>query len=137
MEEDNAITGRRSPKSIILNHYVKGRFRPTHSKQLSIPPQSNINVETVNGFLHTLLAKFCDERPSWPCAALSASIFNFVVQNDQHITTFFTRAGKLTEEVGKVKDCSDLLLTYEPQLNKEETSGPLSDRHVAEELHAT
>ncbi|EXF85504.1 sister chromatid cohesion protein Eso1 [Colletotrichum fioriniae PJ7] len=85
----------RRPRTIAVQHHIRGRFGPTRSKQAPIPPYVEINRDTIFNMLHGLLKDLTDHGESWPCLGISVSMSNLesgVPTSDpgQRITSFFT-----------------------------------------------
>ncbi|KAK1474179.1 DNA polymerase Eta [Colletotrichum tamarilloi] len=85
----------RRPRTIAVQHHIRGRFGPTRSKQAPIPPHVEINRDTIFTMLHGLLKDLTDHGESWPCLGISVSMSNLesgVPTSDpgHRITSFFT-----------------------------------------------
>ncbi|KAL2876309.1 N-acetyltransferase eso1 [Colletotrichum sp. CLE4] len=85
----------RRPKTIAVQHHIRGRFGPTRSKQAPIPPHVEINRETIFNMLHGLLKDLTDHGESWPCLGISVSMSNLesglpTSDPGQRITSFFS-----------------------------------------------
>lgn len=65
------------PRTIAVNHHIKGSFGPTGSKQMTISPHTPINQDTPFALSKVLLKKVASEEPSWPCMGIFVRIGNF------------------------------------------------------------
>ncbi|KAI8268739.1 N-acetyltransferase eso1 [Colletotrichum sp. SAR11_239] len=83
----------RRPRTIAVHHHINGRFGPTRSKQAPIPPQLEINKETIFNMLHDLLKDLTEHGESWPCLGVSVSMSNLdsglPAPQTGRITSFF------------------------------------------------
>lgn len=88
MEDED---GRR-PTVLSVNHAIRGRFGPMHSKQAGIPWGAQLDSKCLMSLAQSLLQKISDEHPSWPCQALSICVSNFKDQETASgsIITFLT-----------------------------------------------
>ncbi|KAM0343537.1 hypothetical protein ACHAPU_008432 [Fusarium lateritium] len=92
LDDVNAELDRpRRPKTIAVNHHIRGRFGPTRRKQITISPHTPINQDTLFALSKALLKKMDREEPSWPCMGISVSIGNFGenVCQGKSIASFF------------------------------------------------
>ncbi|EQB44558.1 impB/mucB/samB family protein [Colletotrichum gloeosporioides Cg-14] len=84
----------RRPRTIAVHHHINGRFGPTRSKQAPIPPQIEINKETIFDMLHDLLRDLTEHGESWPCLGVSVSMSNLdsglPAPQTGRITSFFS-----------------------------------------------
>ncbi|OHF01628.1 sister chromatid cohesion protein Eso1 [Colletotrichum orchidophilum] len=91
----------RRPKTIAVHHHIRGRFGPTRSKQAPIPPQLEINRNTIFNMLHELLKDLTSHGESWPCLGISVSMSNLdsgmpTTDAGQRITSFFSSSTSTT-----------------------------------------
>jgi DNA polymerase eta len=67
----------RRPRTLTVNHNIKGRFGPTRSKQVAIPRGASLDLDCLVVLMKNVIQKISDEEPSWPCLALSVGVSNF------------------------------------------------------------
>lgn len=91
--EQDATSANRRPKVVALHHAIDGRFGPTRSKQMQIPPGARITQELLLDLFKTLLTQISHEGPTFPCLGLSVSLNNFVDESAGNSTlrSFFTK----------------------------------------------
>lgn len=77
LDEVDATSIHRRPRTIALHHHINGRFGPTRSKQTSIPPARKITPQTLLALAQALLVEITKDGPTWPCMSLSVSVANF------------------------------------------------------------
>lgn len=116
LEEQRAESILSRPRTITLNHHIKGRFGRTRSKQTSIPQGSDINQKSLFILAEALLKEIALDGPTWPCASLSLCISNledYVTANRQ-ITSFMEPRGQ--SRAPKISRKNELsVLHYDPQ----------------------
>lgn len=75
--EQDAASANRRPKVVALHHAIDGRYGPTRSKQMQIPPGARITRELLLDLFKTLLIQVSHEGPTFPCLGLSVSLNSF------------------------------------------------------------
>lgn len=129
LEEQHAESIQSRPKTITLNHHIKGRFGPARSKQTSIPPRSEITQHSLFIFAEALLKEIALVGPTWPCAGISLSISNFedCVTANHQITSFMEPKGHSQDPKIARKDAIYVLHCESQRLQQSRRPRELSD----------
>lgn len=99
LEEQDAASRTRRPRAIALHHAIDGRFGPTKSKQMQIPPGVEINAKLLFDLSRTLLVQISREGPAFPCLEFSISLNDFQneITGNHQMTSFFRPQARITE----------------------------------------
>ncbi|KAK5732435.1 N-acetyltransferase eso1 [Elasticomyces elasticus] len=135
-------TVRRRPQTLAVNHHVNGRFGPTRSQQTVVPGGANFSADLLYTIAFDKLRDIASEEPSWPCAALGVSLFNFAELETQSasIKSFFSPQSQ-DSFAGSHHGCtkrrlSDVLSVSGVKKRLTEVSQPTETDSNAEHSHA-
>lgn len=129
LEEQRAASIQTRPRTISLNHHIKGRIGPARSKQTSIPPGSEITQQSLFIFAEALLKEIALAGPTWPCAGISLCISNFedCVTANHQITSFMEPKGHSRDPKIARKDALSVLHCDSQRLQQSKRPRELSD----------